>query len=278
VTAHPAIWIDGEPAEALPLPDRGLDFGDGLFETLLVWRGRPLFPELHLQRLGAGLQALSFPDCVDAVGRQLETVAAFVTDREWTALRLTVTRGAGPRGYTPPHEVRPRIIISASTLTHDCATMASPAHVQLGTVRWPTQPLLAGLKHLNRLEQVLAASEARSLACDETVMLDQQGNVISVAAGNLFLLVEGRLLTPLLDDCGIAGTRRRLLLEQWAPALGLPVEQTRVSVQQMLSAEEVFYSNSLLGLRPVASLGERHWHKHPVCQALHRCYLETLPC
>lgn len=103
-------------------------------------------------------------------------------------------------------------------------------------------------------------------------MLDQSGQLVSVVAGNLFLLHEGRLQTPVLVDCGIAGTRRRLVMERWAGAVGLPVQESTLSLQDLESADEVFYCNSLVGLRPVASFGQRRWHSHTVCQALFEQY------
>ena len=96
--APTGIWIDGEPATALPLPDRGLEFGDGLFETLLLRRGQLLFSELHLQRLQAGLQVLGFPDCLEQARRYLVQAAAQLDYHKWAALRLTLTRGSAPRG------------------------------------------------------------------------------------------------------------------------------------------------------------------------------------
>jgi 4-amino-4-deoxychorismate lyase len=155
--------------------------------------------------------------------------------------------------------------------------MSGPASLSLATLRWPLQPALAGLKHLNRLEQVLAAAERRDRGADEAVMLDQQGQLVSVIAGNLFLVQGKRVLTPALDTCGIAGTRRQLVLEQWAARLGLQAQASTLGLQDLASADEVFFSNSLLGLRPVASFGEHQWHSHPTCRALFDLYRDELP-
>ena len=268
---HATIRIDGAPAAALPLPDRGLEFGDGLFETLLLKEGRPQHLELHLQRLRAGLRALHFPDCLPAAAAQLQSVVDEMSQLApaWGVLRLTVTRGAGPRGYAPPSRPQPRIIISVTPLERDVTAGPAPARLGVASVRWPLQPLLAGIKHLNRLEQVLAAREAQLAGFDEAVMRDQDGQVISVTAGNLFIVRGGKLLTPTLDRCGIAGTRRRLVLERWAPALGLHAAEARFGLEELDSAEELFYCNSVVGPRPVASLGNRHWQHHPVCDAMH---------
>lgn len=103
-------------------------------------------------------------------------------------------------------------------------------------------------------------------------MLGQASQLVSVTAGNLFLHRDGVLYTPALDDCGIAGTRRQLVIERWAAAIDLQVVAVRLDLDALEQADEVFYSNTLWGLRPVASCGSRHWHSHPVCHALFQHY------
>lgn len=273
-----ATWLDGTPVTALPLPDRGFDYGDGLFETLLLRRGRPLYPALHLERLQRGLTTLRFPPCLDAVERHLHQAAAEVAgfDWPWAALRITVSRGSGPRGYTPPDPARPRTLLTATPLARDPQQIAAPATLRLATVRCASQPALAGIKHLNRLEQVLAALEASEAGVDEALMLDQAGDLVSVISGNIFLVRDGSLLTPPLATCGIAGTRRRLILEQLAPACGLAVRETALGLKQLEQCDEAFYSNSLLGLRPIGRFGSHTWSSHPVCEDLFDRYCGEL--
>jgi 4-amino-4-deoxychorismate lyase len=278
VSATALIWVDGERASALPLPDRGLDFGDGLFETLLLRDGVPQFQQLHLARLAAGLEVLAFPDCLDKARDCLQRAAGQLRDHPWAALRLTVTRGSAPRGYAPPASPTPRIIVTAAPLNQDRSQLASPIQLDWAAMSWSSQPYLAGIKHLNRLEQVLVASQLATLEVDELVVLDQQGHVCSASAGNLFMVEDGRLLTPALETCGIAGTRRRLVLEQLAPAISIPVAEAHISPQQLAEADEVFICNSIRGLQPVAGLGERQWHDHAVCAALHDQYLGAMSC
>ena len=268
------IWLDGAEASALPLPDRGLDFGDGVFETLLTRHGEPLYLDLHLARMLRGCKLLALPDYDSAVRRHLQAVTLAITARgwHWASLRITLSRGAGPRGYAPPTKARPRIIISVTRLDRFAPDMAAPAALHLADMRWATQPALAGLKHLNRLEQVLAAAEYNAAGLDEAVMLDQTGRVISVVAGNLFVVSGREILTPELRNCGIHGTRRDLVMRRWAPSLGLVVRECELSTGQLESADEAFYTNSLVGLRPVARFGRRRWSAHTVCEALYRQY------
>lgn len=276
---EPAIWIDGQPCNSLPLPDRGLDFGDGVFETLLLYRGQPLYPDLHLRRLERGLARLGFPDNTPgAAGDYLSRALADLREQwRWASLRLTVTRGTGPRGYAPPESPAPRVIITASPIAAP-ADRPAPLSLAVATTRWSIQPRLAGIKHLNRLEQVLAVAEARSAGVDDALMLDGAGNVCSLSAANLFIREGGRLHTPSLKSCGIAGTRRALLLEHWGQAAGLAVVEDDFDLQRLLAADEVFCSNALIGFRPVGNLEGRRWDDYTICRALHRRVLEELPC
>lgn len=273
----PAIWIDGERHGSLPLPDRGLDFGDGLFETLLLRRGAPLFFDYHWQRLQAGLSALAFPQCTTEIYRQVMAACSELGAYDWVALRLTVTRGSAPRGYAPPQNPAPRILLSAAPLQQDRRQLPEPVHLEWATIRWSSQPVLAGIKHLNRLEQVLAALEARQLGCDDVAVLNPLGEVCSTGTGNLFAMLDGRLCTPDLGSSGIAGTRRRLVLEQLAPALGMEVEVRAISPEEAVDADELFCCNSLRGMQPVRQLANRHWDVFPCCSAMHDLYVGLLP-
>ena len=275
MSQRPDIWLDGSPTATLPLPDRGSDFGDGVFETILVHQGALLFADVHLERLSLGLQVLAIPDCIAAARQQLDIVAVAIHWR-WAVLRLSVSRGSGQRGYTPSDNAVPRILISVSPLDRDCEKMMTAATLCFANIRLATQPFLAGIKHLNRLEQVLASAQAKAEGVDEAIVLDQNGHIISVIAGNLFLVRQGKLLTPKLDNCGVLGTRRRLVIERWAPAIGLTVRETTLTLLDLQEAEEVFYSNSLQTVRPIARIGQQSWNSHGVCEAIFQRYQETL--
>jgi 4-amino-4-deoxychorismate lyase len=273
VSPETAFWLDGTPTSVLPLPDRGLDYGDGLFETLLVHQGKALYTELHLERLSHGLRALALPDCLTAVTQQLDRVLLDASPllRPWAVLRISVVRAPGSRGYAPS-SASPRILIGVTGLDRDCAQMASVATLGLATIRLSSQPQLARIKHLNRLEQVLAAAQAQTLGTDECIMLDGADHITAVAAGNLFLVRHGELLTPKLVDCGVSGTRRRLIMEDWAPSIGIKVREVSLTLADLQAAEEVFYSNSLLTVRPVARMSGMRWDTHHICSALFECF------
>ncbi len=267
-------WVDGHRAESLPLPDRGLNFGDGLFETMLFAQGHLFYPDLHLARLEKGIAVLGFPDCLPAVQEQLSLVAKELLSAQHTqyAVRLTLTRGDGQRGYMPGSTCTPRVIISAAQLDQDWQQQPSAAATSVAKIRWSHQPQLAGLKHLNRLEQVLAARERFNENVDELIMLDGESSVVSTVSGNLFAVIDGVLQTPRLNKCGIEGTRRRLIIERWSQKVGIETRELDMGMQQLQSATEVFFCNSIVGLRPVSSLGGRVWSTHPICDALHQVY------
>jgi 4-amino-4-deoxychorismate lyase len=275
VSQQPETWLDGVRVSALPLPDRGLDFGDGVFETILVHRGHALFIEYHLDRLSLGLQTLVIPDCLETVRNHLRA-AIEATEHVWAVARVSVVRGPGLRGYAPSSASKPRILVRVNHLGSDHATMSSPANVGIAGIRLATQPFLARIKHLNRLEQVIAATQAQSQGTDECVVLDQVGRIASVIAGNIFLLRDGELLTPSLETCGVAGTRRRLLMEKWAPSVGLTVRETHISLFDLAGADEVFYSNSLYTVRPISKIDLHCWENHSVCASLFQQFLNDI--
>jgi 4-amino-4-deoxychorismate lyase len=272
VSTQPIFWIDGKQSATLPLPDRGLEFGDGLFETMLYQRGEIAFLDYHLLRLTRGLDTLKFPDCTSFVQSCLDRALSNLAGTDSGSLRLTVTRGQGPRGYAPPIDCQPRVIISFNVAQYDIDQFPEPAVTEVCTLRWSNNASLAGLKHLNRLEQVMASQERLARGLDEMLMLDQRERVISTISGNLYAVFNGEIHTPVIDSAGIRGTRRQLLIERWSHALDMKVVEQDIDLERLLGASELFYSNSLVGLRPIQSVGRTIWSGHPVCEALYNIY------
>jgi 4-amino-4-deoxychorismate lyase len=272
----PGLFIDGRAAASLPLPDRGFAYGDGLFETLLVCGRTPAFLALHADRLDAGLVQLGIP-APPWREHLAASLAAFDAPAEhWLTLRLTVTRGEGPRGYAPPASPVPRTVIELAPAPLDPLAPPAPLHTAVARLRWARQPALAGLKHLNRLEQVLAARECRERGFDELLVCDTAGDLVAATRGNLFLLRGDTLVTPDLHACGIAGTRRRLLLDTLAPALGLAVEVSTLAPAVLASADALFCCNSLRGIVPIGQHEQQQWRAHPVIGKLQAAYREAL--
>jgi 4-amino-4-deoxychorismate lyase len=246
----PIAMLDGRLVSALPWDDRGLAYGDGLFETMAVEAGRALFLDLHLERLQRDCGRLR-------IGIDLQTlrgeIAACLPADGRGVLKIIVTRFPGGRGYRPQADRSGRRLL----LFHpqaDAPLTGTALRMRLCRQRLSLQPALAGMKHLNRLEQVLARGEWSDPAIGEGLMLDTQGRLIEATAANLFLISGSDLLTPRLTRCGVAGVMRRIVIERLAPALGLPVREIDLPLPELYAADELFLTSSLLGIAPVQSV------------------------
>lgn len=275
MSAAVQTWINGELATSLLLPDRGFDYGDGLFETMLVIDGNIPWLRYHLERLQEGLVRLGFHS--EAHSPVKNYIRKALDGYGFTGImRLTVTRGTGTRGYAPPDPAQTTCVVQTSSTDSVGQPVLAPANVELCSVTLAKQPLLAGIKHLNRLEQVLAARERQQKGLDEMLMADTTGGAISVISGNIFLVSGNQLLTPTLDDCGIFGTRRRLVLDELGPTLGLDCVQVTIKESDVASADEAFYCNSLRGYQPIGRYRNRHWRRHTIAMRLQALYRERL--
>ena len=231
--------------------DRGLQYGDGVFETLTVRDGRALRLERHLARLADGCRRLGFD--APPVADELRATCAGV---ERAVLKLIVTRGAGGRGYAVPAAAVPTHVLTLHAWPeHDPRWARGGVAVRWCDLRLAAQPALAGLKHLNRLEQVLARAEWRGTdEWQEGLLCDAAGHVIEATAANLFVVRDGALRTPRVDECGVAGVVRALLLEA-AASLGIAADEALLSRTDVDQADEVFLCNSVIGIWPVARIG-----------------------
>jgi 4-amino-4-deoxychorismate lyase len=205
-------------------------------------------------RLETGEKRLGFPP--ESKPRLLQEVLKVVEKRSPAVVKIILTRGAGGRGYRPP--VYPQI----SRIVSLHAWPSYPAHwfsagirLRLCETRLGRNTRLAGIKHLNRLEQVLARQEWDDAEIPEGLMLDEDNHVIEGTQSNLFLIKGGELITPDLSACGVAGVVRELVLEV-AAKMGLRQRIAPVTVGQVKRADALFVSNSVLGVCPVAALEE----------------------
>ena len=234
-------------AEAVSFANRGLQYGDGLFETLRVYRGEvPLWPR-HLARLreGAARLGIAVPEPAFVEAR----IAELVTGVEAGVLKLLLTRGDGGRGYAPPAEAVPVWMLAQHALpAPQGALRLHPCETRLAA-----QPALAGIKHCNRLEQVLARAEAERAGCDEGLVRDMDGAPVCATSANVLVLRDGRWWTPSVARCGVAGVLRGWLLDA-----GL-VAEAALSMEDVLSAEGLALCNAVRGILPVSSLGARSW-------------------
>jgi 4-amino-4-deoxychorismate lyase len=248
--------VNGVEASAISVDDRGLQYGDGLFETMAALNGRVRHFERHMERLAEGGRRLGMtvpdPAVIDAeCERALVGLGA-------GSVKLMVTRGPGPRSYRPPAEPSiTRIIVSSAPKPRndpDDGIVVRLCDTPLGL-----NPRLAGIKHLNRLEQVLACAEWNDPAIAEGLMSAVDGRIVCATAANVFLVRDGRLLTPDIRDCGVAGVMRGLVLEA-ARELSLPAEVVDLRAADLDGADEVFLNNAITGVRAVGEvLGLRRY-------------------
>jgi 4-amino-4-deoxychorismate lyase len=185
-------------------------------------------------------------------------------------VRITLTRGVGQRGYAPPVDTQTtRIVAGFAPPLVDPAAYRDGLRLRVCDLRLAAQPLLAGIKHLNRMEQVLARMEWDDPGIDEGVLCDVHGNVVSAVAANLFAVVGGRLRTPAVDRCGVAGVGRAEVLAVCPHAqVGL------LSLEALLAASEVFVVSSVRGVMPVRLLATQHYAPGAVTRRLQRHWRE----
>lgn len=247
--------------DAIAANDRGVAYGDGLFETMRAHCGDVPWWDAHWTRLRAGAERLRIPLPDEA---QVRDEAVQLLSGEDALLKLIVTRGCGGRGYAPPDDAAPTWIVSTHPLPP--AVTAAGVAVRWCETRLALQPLLAGMKHCNRLEQVLARAEwndplAQDREAIEGLMLSTDGDVVCATAANLFVLRNDRWWTPLVDRCGVAGVCRAWALQE------LDAAESRLDVTDIEQADAVFLCNAARGILPVAKLGEREWTPHPRAKA-----------
>jgi 4-amino-4-deoxychorismate lyase len=252
-----STWINGRRRSMLGQGDRGLHYGDGLFETMRVRNARIRLLELHLERLYAGLRRLSIPGPPPQQLRaELQTIAA---GRREGVLKLIVTRGQGPTGQRPGYRptgternTRIETLYGLPSGVRD-ADPDTAVRVRLCRTAVGMSPALAGLKSLNRLDSVLARSEWRDERIWEGLMADTEGHWLCGTMSNLFLRRDSLLTTPSIDRGGVAGVMRRWVL-QTAHRLHLKTQEREVHWRDLANAEELFMTNAVVGIKSVRSL------------------------
>jgi len=261
------VLRDGRVGSLVEPDDRGLAYGDGVFETLLVHEGQPVWWREHWNRLlrGASVLSLPAPDELQ-VRRECESLLG-KTDR--AVLKIILTRGSGGRGYRAPVSPVATVVVSSH---------AAPSPVREPiALRWcgtaiAIQPALAGIKHLNRLEQVLARAEWSDPGIFDGLMCDTEDRVVCATSANLFALVGGRWLTPGVDRCGIAGIARA-----WVLANAPGAVEADLSAAEVSHADALFLCNAVRGILPVSRLGLREWTEHEAVTGLRRRLAEAQP-
>lgn len=242
--------------------DRGLQFGDGLFETIRISNGNPVAFQFHEARLNRGMQRLGFPEEAEANQIISSALAAFLGEANSNTgmgdgvLKVIVTRGNSARGYRPPQSAEINITAFFSDLSsYPEAYYQDGINVGFCRTQAVIQPQLAGLKHLNRLDCVLAASEVANKGGEwqEGLMLNDLGFVIEGTMSNVFVNIDGQWITPKLERSGVAGTMRQRIIER----ADLDVTVRDVSKSEFNRVSSMFVCNSLIGIWPVSDVDGR---------------------
>jgi 4-amino-4-deoxychorismate lyase len=254
--------VNGDVADSISIRDRGLLYGDGVFRTMLAEQGKLRHWPSHLKKLQQDCQALGI-NCPTPEQLAVELQSILLAHPQGV-IKLIVTRGQGGRGYAPPAVQVPHHVWDVFPLPEYPEEWRKQGiKLRLCDVRLSHQPRLAGIKHLNRLENVLAAAEWQAADIAEGVLLDIEGNLIEGTRSNLFFVRGGHLCTPDLSRCGVAGVQRERVLS-WAASRGISVEMGHFPVEALAQAEEVFLVNSVIGLWPVQSFQQRRWTDFPL--------------
>jgi 4-amino-4-deoxychorismate lyase len=256
------------PATSVSALDRGLQYGDGVFETIACPAGRPRFLPLHLERLEFGCERLGLPaPDLDEIQAEVLGLASAV---ERSIIKVIITGGeAVARGYARSgNETATRITIRYPWPHEDPAQLHDGVMARTLSMRLGENPRLAGLKHCNRLEQILARAElAADARLAEGILFSSSGNLICGTMTNVFLVRESCLLTPRIDQCGVAGVMRRVVLRE-ARQVGIPARECELRAENLQAADEIFLTNSRIGIWPVRALDGRELTPGPVTRHL----------
>lgn len=253
----PTYLINGNFNQVISPLDRGFAYGDGVFRTLKMIKGIPNHWPMHYQKLVA--------DCA-VIGIVCPSAELFISDfqqlfslDEVAVAKIIVTRGEGARGYAPPAITMPtRVIIKSTFPSYAAVNYGSGVNLHVCEVRLAYQPKLAGIKHLNRLENVMARMEWKDDSIFDGLLMDQQNNVIECTMSNIFARFDDRFITPDLSMCGVAGITRQGIIGI-SRTLGLNLEVSQLSLSRLLEADEVIICNSLYGAFQVRSIANKTW-------------------
>jgi aminodeoxychorismate lyase len=270
------VFLNGrfipEAQAVVPITDRGFLYGDGLFETLRVSRGQPLWWSRHFARLQRGAEFLQI--VLPWAAEDLRKFAVKLIEQNTipeSVLRITLTRGSGSRGYSPKGANNPTL---AMTL-HPMQPVLSPLRLTTASLRVPANDPLASFKTANKLVQVLARAEAEARGADEALLLNTDGYVAEATASNLFWLADGAVCTPPVADGALAGLAREVVLEI-CRTRNIPVRELHLKPDDLLRVDGAFLTNSVAGIVPASELDGVSLNQSPFIGELRQWYEQAL--
>lgn len=270
----PICFLNGESTSLLSVTDRGLCYGHGLFETVRLSDGVVPLWNYHQSRLRRGANSLSIRVDDGLLQDYLEQLKTACPENG--IIKIIITAGTGTRGYRALNTAPSYLLQWYPQPEYPKNYQQCGITLKLCQHRLASSPQLAGIKHLNRLDQVIARDEWGD-EYEEGLMLDQQGNVIEAVSGNLFFFREGSWFTPKLNQCGVAGVMRQYIVDELVNSPS-KVEETTSSLDNLLSADEVFICNSVNGIWPVLALeNQASWPLGQQTLALQQTLYKSLP-
>ncbi|EGM69793.1 deoxycytidine triphosphate deaminase [Shewanella sp. HN-41] len=270
----PLIWVNGVSQASIAPMDRGLAYGDGLFATMRTGVDGILFFEAHQARLTVGAARLGFDWQMSPVLRQqLVTLAKQYPHH---CIKLLITRGVGGRGYAPPEPVQATEVVSIHPIpAHYVDWQQKGIRLKTSPVCLGHQPLLAGIKHLNRLEQVLIRSQPLPKGFEDWLVLDCMGKVIESSMANIFFIKGNQVVTPSLDLCGVAGVmREQVMLALLAQQMN--IDSLPFDAEQLVEFDSAFITNSVLGVVDVMAIDALKLTRTPITARLRQTLSLTL--
>jgi len=260
--------LNGESKHCIEFSDRGFQYGDGLFETIEVLNGTPVFLNQHLQRLSKGCEKLLIPmPDIEIIRKEAFQLAQNSISKQ-AVLKLIMTRGSGGRGYRQPEIIHPTRLFSLHPFPdHPESFKQQGITLRFCNTRLGLNPALSGIKHMNRLEQVMARSEWNSPEIQEGLMLDIDDNVIEGTMSNVFLVKENTLYTPVIEQCGVEGVLRNIVIAE-ARKIQVKVIEKTLSKEDIKSADELFVTNSIIGMWPVKQLEHQKYALGPLTKRM----------
>lgn len=265
--------INGKPSSLIDVRDRGLAYGDGVFETMRVVYDSehkkasiPLF-EWHLTRFSEGVKRLKLGFVDEVCARFKEDIFSALSSISHDAIcKIIVTRGSGGRGYTPSENAEVQMITQLMPAPECPSDYGSEGiAVKRCNHRLSSQPALAGIKHLNRLDQVLASQEL--VVEQEGLMFDQENNLVEGIKSNILVFSGSKVFTPSIESCGVRGTLRDFLISN-SQTLGIQISESIIDRKMLAKSDGLAMINSVFGIWPVRELDGQTLEIHPNCRLI----------
>ena len=246
--------VNGQQAEHISIRDRGLQYGDGCFETVRILFNKPILWSEHLKRLKYACKTLQLSVNFDLLKSEVAQLIR-VNKATNVILKIIITRGEGGRGYAPAVQSDCTRILQL--IDYVAPSTSSGARVVVCRHRLSSNSFLGGIKHLNRLDQVLASAQIPA-DCDEGLCMDEAGYVIEGCRSNLLFAIDNKLVSPDLSKSGVEGVMLDHLIDEFG-VKGIAVIRRTISMSELKRSDEILLCNSVFGVWPIAEIRNEDW-------------------